>query len=233
MNECPSPIPVTNIEPSVSPIDELPLSIPPIDDVPVLAAVEQAPFFIPDSTDEVIETALPLPSPRSSAHLHDPAASSTHDLPATKTKGQLTRAMHMRCGHVGRIALAKTIAETRGSLIQDPKLSDTWACDTCLEAKAVRFTSQDSRPLVHSIMDCVHIDVADAGWTSMNDCKYFVVLTDEFTKFRAAVPILKVVKRAGAIIIEKLKSWTTQTGRQPVKLMLDNGTDVNISMVKA
>ncbi|KAL5596397.1 uncharacterized protein BROUX77_007081 [Berkeleyomyces rouxiae] len=205
MNECPSPIPVTNIEPSVSPIDELPLSIPPTDDVSVLAAVEQAPFFIPDSTDEVIETVFPLPHDLPHISMTQPHPV-THDLPATKTKGQLTRAIHMRCDHVGRIALAKTIAETRGSLIQDPKFSDKWACDTCLEAKAVRFTSQDSRPLVHAIMDCIHIDVADAGWTSMNDCKYFVVLTDKFTKFQAAVPIPNVVKRAGDIIIEKLKS---------------------------
>ncbi|PHH49062.1 Retrovirus-related Pol polyprotein from transposon TNT 1-94, partial [Ceratocystis fimbriata CBS 114723] len=155
------------------------------------------------------------------------------DPPSSHTTGQLTRTMHNRCGHVNDASLAKTIENTRGSLIDKPKFVKPWACETCLKAKAVRFSPRDKRPSVHAIMDCVHIDVADVGWTSSKDCKYFVVLTDEFTRFRVAAPIPKVTKKAGDIIIEKLKTWSNQTGRKPVKLMLDNGTDVNIQKVKS
>ncbi|KAL5621857.1 hypothetical protein BROUX41_000002 [Berkeleyomyces rouxiae] len=154
------------------------------------------------------------------------------DLPATLTKGQLTRVMHARCGHISDASLIKTIANTRGSLIDNPRFSESWACQVCLKAKSIRFSPQDERPPVYAVMDCIHIDVANTGWTSINDCKYFVVFTDEFTKYSNAVPIPKVTKKAGDIIIEKLKVWANQTGRKPVKLMLDNGTDVNINKVK-
>ncbi|KAL2884931.1 Copia protease [Ceratocystis lukuohia] len=145
---------------------------------------------------------------------------------------QLTRTMHNRCGHISNASLVKTVSNTRGSLVQKPKFTASWACDTCLKAKAVHFSPQDSRPPVHAVMDCIHIDVANVGWSSTNDCKYFVVLTDEFTRFRIAAAIPKTTKKAGDIIIDKLKAWSNQTGRKPVKLMLDNGTDVNIQKIK-
>ncbi|KAL2884528.1 Copia protease [Ceratocystis lukuohia] len=143
-----------------------------------------------------------------------------------------TRLAHMRAGHINNESLRATCSAVRGAVVDKPQFDDTWPCDTCVKAKAVHYTPQDKRPPVHAVMDCIHVDVTSVGWSSKSNAKYFVVVTDKYTRYKSAIAIPKLTKQAGDLVITQIKAWTLQTGRKPIKLMMDNGTDVNISKMK-
>ena len=130
---------------------------------------------------------------------------------------------HRRLGHLNHDDIRKMLRQNLVTgLTLDSSAKPDPICEPCLAGKmhANPFPSSDSR--TEELLELIHSDLHHVGATSHSGYKYWITFIDDFSRFKAVVPLK--LKSDAFDAFKKFKAFAeNQTGRKIKKFRCDKG----------
>lgn len=135
---------------------------------------------------------------------------------------------HCVLGHQN-VAAVKTILKRSNTHFTDKD----FFCEPCMYGKQTRLPFQRSTSVQTQVGDLIHLDLCGPmEETSLGGCKYFLLLKDDFSKYRT-VYFIKSKEETKHHIISFLQRFQNVTGKTVKVIRSDNGSDEVNSHVKS